>query len=146
MMAVLHTTGRPHDINGTFWWNFTALCPGSAYCLMRHVQRPAASIPVQRSQDLHKCSNLLAKFKNDTVPGRLSEDAVKEKNETSKVRSCAPYPNHVQTGWNTIPGFSSIYPAGFILHGPRLPSLRSYLLARVSSLMLALCWRSPPPD
>lgn len=43
----------------------------------------AAGIPARRSQDPRKCSNLLAKLKNDTVPGKLSEeDAVKEKNVT----------------------------------------------------------------
>lgn len=63
-------------------WNVAFRCVSSPPLLCRHVQRPAAGIPVQRSQDLYKCSNLLAKLKNDTVPGRLSEDAVKEKNET----------------------------------------------------------------
>lgn len=61
-------------------WNVAFRCV-SLPLLCRHVQRPAAGIPVQRSQDLHKCSNLLAKLKIDTVPGRLSEDAVTEKNE-----------------------------------------------------------------
>lgn len=62
-------------------WNVAFRCVSFPPLLCRHVQRPAAGIPVQRSQDLHKCSNLLAKLKNDTVPGRLSEDAVNEKNE-----------------------------------------------------------------
>lgn len=61
-------------------WNVAFHCV-SFLLLCRHVQRPAAGIPVQRSQDLHKCSNLLANLKNDTVPGRLSEDAITEKNE-----------------------------------------------------------------
>ncbi|XP_077059415.1 forkhead box protein P4 isoform X2 [Siphateles boraxobius] len=74
----------------------------------RHVQRPAAGIPVQRSQDLHKCSNLLAKLTNDSVPGRLSEDAITEQNEMCHVMMVESATETIRTTPSSQNGVSSL--------------------------------------